>query len=249
LRPPRLARLGPVLDDLSAALDSVNDFRNTPAGLLRLTVPPPVARSIIEPVLARFLAEHPALQLEVSADGTLVDIVRERFDAGIRPGERIDRDMVALRILREMRISLVAAPAYLARHGRPAAPADLQRHDCIRMRFPSGAFQPWRFERAGKSLEVAVTGSLIANEPELALRAAVDGIGLAYTPSDYVVPLVAAGRLVPLLEDWMLRPANLFLYYPTRRHVPAPLQAFIDFLRRERLVAPASPRAATPDSH
>jgi DNA-binding transcriptional LysR family regulator len=242
-----LARLRPVLDDLSAALDSVNDFRDTPAGLLRLTVPPPAARSIVEPVLTRFLAEHPAIRLEVSVDGTLTDIVSERFDAGIRFGERIDRDMIALRILHETRPLLAAAPAYLARHGRPTQPQDLQAHNCIRTRFPSGALEAWRFEKGGKMLEVAVGGSLILNDAELLLRAAVDGVGLVYAISEFLAAPVADGRLVRLLEDWMPRPANFFLYYPTRRQVPATLQALIDFLRRERVIA-ASPRPKRGDA-
>jgi DNA-binding transcriptional LysR family regulator len=238
-----LARLRPVLADLSAALDSVNDFRNTPAGLLRLTVPPPVARWMIAPLLAPFLTAHPAIELEISSDGTLTDIVRERFDAGIRFGERIDRDMVALRILHEMRPMLVAAPAYLARRGRPTSPQELQTHNCIRTRFPSGAFAPWRFEKGGKALEVAVGGSLIVNDPELLLQAAIDGVGLAHSLPDLAAAPVADGRLVPLLEDWMPRPVTFFLYYPTRRQVPAALQAFVDFLRKERLLAPASRRS------
>ncbi len=240
-----LARLRPVLDELSAALDSINSFRDTPAGLLRLTVPPPAARSVIEPVLAGFLAEHPAVRMEVSVDGALTDIVSERFDAGIRFGERIGRDMVALRILHNTRPLVCAAPAYLARHGRPAAPADLQGHNCIRGRFPSGAIQQWRFEKAGRTVEVAVGGSLILNDADLLLRAAIDGVGLIYAVSDYVAAPLADGRLVAVLEDWMPRPANFFLYYPTRRQVPATLQAFIDFLRRRNLLAGARGRAAT----
>jgi DNA-binding transcriptional LysR family regulator len=240
-----LARLRPVLEDFTAALDSINMFRNTPAGLLRLTVPPPAVKLLIEPVVARFLAEHPAISLEVSADAALTNIVSERFDAGIRVGERIDRDMVALRILGELRFAVVAAPTYLARHGRPATPRDLQAHNCIRTRFPSGALQRWDFETAGKRLEAAVTGSLTVNDLGLQLRAAADGVGIAYTLADHVAPLIAAGRLVPLLEAWTPRPVALYLYYPTRRQIPAALQAFIDFLRKDRRIAGS---AAAPSS-
>jgi DNA-binding transcriptional LysR family regulator len=240
-----LARLRPVLGDFEAALDSINAFRDTPAGLLRLTVPPPAATLLIEPIMARFLAEHPKISLEVSADGTLRDIVRERFDAGIRIGERIDRDMVAIRIGGELRLAVVASPAYLAARPRPTRPQDLQAHNCIRIRFPSGAMNPWIFEKAGKRLEVAVEGTLIVNEEPMQRRGALDGVGIAYTLCDFVTQPVRDGRLVALLEDWMPRLSDFYLYYPSRRQVPAPLQAFIDFLRKERRIAraPVKPTA------
>jgi DNA-binding transcriptional LysR family regulator len=198
-----------------------------------------VATLLIEPLMARFLAAHPQISLEVSADGTLRDVVRERFDAGIRIGERIDRDMVALRIGGELRSTVVASPDYLARRKRPEKPQDLQEHNCIRIRFPSGAMKPWMFEKGGKAFEVAVEGNLIVNEEPMQRRAVVDGVGVAYTLSDCVAPLIREGRLVALLEDWTPRIAGLYLYYPSRRQVPAPLRAFIDFLREEGRVARA----------
>lgn len=230
-----LARLRPVLDDFAAAIDSMNAFRDTPAGLLRLTVAPP-AKLVLEPILARFLAEHPAISLEVSVDGALRNIVSERFDAGIRAGERIDRDMVALRLGAALRFLVAASPEYLKRRPSPAAPHELQAHDCIRVRFPSGAMQPWVFERAGESLEVAVSGQLILNDGDLALRAALDGVGFVYFVADYLAPLIAAGCLVPALESWMPRGTELYLYYPARRQLPAALRAFLGFLRRERRI-------------
>jgi len=229
-----LARLSPLLDDFRAALDSVNAFRSSPAGMLRLTVPPPVARLFIEPLLRRFLTAHPQITLEVSADGILRDIVRERFDAGIRIGERIDRDMIAMPVSSALCGAVVAAPSYLKVHPAPARPQDLRTHNCIRLRFPSGVFKPWTFEKAGKALEVAVEGNLIVNEEPTQRRAALDGIGVAYTLADFVAPAVREGKLVTLLADWMPRLPSLYLYYPSRRQVPAPLQAFIDFLRKER---------------
>lgn len=235
-----LARLAPILGDFAAALDSVNAFRSSPAGQLRLTVPPPAAALLIAPLMARFLAAHPQITLEVSADGTLRDIVSERFDAGIRLGERIDRDMIALPIGSAIRSTVVAAPEYLKAHGRPTRPEDLQSHNCIRLRFPSGAFKPWTFEKGGKAFEVAVSGNLIVNEEPLQRRAALDGIGIAYTLSDFAAPHVRDGHLVPLLEEWTPRIPNFFLYYPSRRQVPAPLQAFIAFLRKERKLSRAA---------
>jgi DNA-binding transcriptional LysR family regulator len=237
-----LARLTPLLGDFRAALDSVNEFRSSPAGQLRLTVPPPAAKLLIEPLLARFLTAHPKIALEVSADGTLRDIVRERFDAGIRIGARIDRDMIALPVGGELAAGVVAAPAYLKAHPAPVRPQDLQAHDCIRIRFPSGAIKPWTFAKAGKTFEVAVEGSLIVNEEPLQRRAALDGVGVAYTLCEFVEPEVRAGRLVRLLEDWTPRVPGFYLYYPSRRQIPAPLQAFIDFLRKERQIARSAKR-------
>jgi DNA-binding transcriptional LysR family regulator len=239
-----LARLTPLLSDFKATLDSVNAFRSTPAGQLRITVPPPAAKVLVEPLMARFLAAHPQITVEVSADGTLRDIVSERFDAGIRVGERIDRDMIALPVGGLLRTAVVAAPAYLAAHPKPMKPQDLQSHNCIRIRFPSGAFKPWTFEKAGKTLEVAVEGNLIVNEEPLQRRAALDGVGVAYTLWDFVERHVKEGQLVRLLEDWTPRLPGFFLYYPSRRQVPAPLEAFIEFLRKERRIA----RSAKPDA-
>jgi DNA-binding transcriptional LysR family regulator len=227
-----LARLRPLLDEFAATLDSVNEFRDKPSGLLRLTIPPPAASFVLAPIIARFLAEYPAISLDISVDSALTDIVAARFDAGIRPGERIARDMIALPIGWESTNVIVAAPSYLARHPRPAMPRDLEAHECIRFRFPSGAIVPWLFERKGKRIEVAVEGRLIVNDPELGIRAALDGAGLLHTPIDYVAPHIASRRLVPLLEEWQFRLPGLFLYYPSRRQIPAPLRAFIAFLRK-----------------
>ena len=226
-----LARLRPLLDDFGAALDSINAFRDRPAGLLRLTVPPPVATLMLAPLVARFLAQYPEISLEISADAALTDIVASRFDAGIRPGERVERDMIAVRIGGEVRSIVVAAPDYLARHPRPTTPRDLEVHDCIMFRLPSGAVFSWPFEKKGQRLEAAVSGRLTVNDQDVAVRAALDGVGVLYTALAYVAPLIEAGRLVPLLEDWQTRSPALYLYYPSRRQVPAPLQAFIQFLR------------------
>src|SRR4029077_2449539 len=231
-REPLLARLRPLLSDFDSVLDSINAFRDKPAGLLRLTVPPPAASLLLAPLLSRFLAQYPAIDLEISVDAALTDIVAGRFDAGIRPGERGERDMIAVRIGEEMRGVLVAAPDYLARHPRPTSPRDLETHSCIRFRFPSGMIAPWQFEKKGKQGEVAVEGRLTVNDEELAIRAAVDGVGVLYTALGYAGPEIKAGRRVPLREDWRPRSAAIFLYYPSRRQMPLPLQAFLEFLRR-----------------
>jgi DNA-binding transcriptional LysR family regulator len=226
-----LAQIRPLLNDFDAILSSINAFRDKPAGLLRLTVPPPVASFMLAPLLSRFLRQYPAIDLEVSVDGALVDIVAGRFDAGMRAGDLVERDMIALRIGEEVRGVVVAAPEYLARHERPVTPRDLAAHNCIRIRFPSGVVVPWQFEKNGKQVEVAVDGRLTVNDPELAVRAARDGVGLLYTAVGYALPEIKMGQLVPLLEDWQAPAVAIFLYYPGRRQVPVPLQAFIEFLR------------------
>jgi DNA-binding transcriptional LysR family regulator len=226
-----LARMRPLLDDFDAALDSINAFRDKPAGLLRITVAPPVANFMLAPLLSRFLAQYPAIDLEISVDAALTDIVVGRFDAGIRAGERVERDMIAVRIGEEIQGVVVAAPDYLARHPRPTTPRELAMHSCIHFRFPSGVIVPWLFEKKGKQAEVAVEGRLTVNDPELAIKAALDGVGVLYTALGYAAPDIRAGRLVSLLEDWRTRSTAIFLYYPSRRQVPVPLQTFIDFLR------------------
>jgi DNA-binding transcriptional LysR family regulator len=239
-----LQRLRPVIEDYQAALESINDFRDKPAGALRLTVAPPAAEFVLGPVIARFLAHYPQIELEIAVDGGLTDIVAGRFDAGIRRGERLERDMIAVRVSGELRTVIVAAPDYLARHQCPQTPQDLQAHECIRLRLPSGAVLPWRLASDGQTLDVAVAGSLTVNDMALGMRAALDGVGLLQTLADYVAPIAGDGRLVPVLEDWAPAPeSGFFLYYPGRRHVRAPLRALIDFLRESGRSA-ASDRAA-----
>jgi DNA-binding transcriptional LysR family regulator len=221
-----------VLDDYDAALESVNAFRDRPCGLLRLTLLPPAAEFLIAPMLARFLAAYPDIRVEILAEPALTDIVSERFDAGIRLGQRVERDMVAVRVSEDIRVLVVASPDYLARAGTPQRPQDLRAHNCIRFRFPSNVL-PWRFEKKGKRVEVAVEGSAIVNDPYLGTRLAADGGGIFYTLESYVTPLIAEGRLVPVLEAWMPPPDAYYLYYTSRRQNPAALQVLIDFFKTE----------------
>ena len=227
-----LERLGPVLDDYQAALESLNDFRSRPAGALRLTVAPPAADFVLAPLVARFLSQYPEITLDVSIDRTFVDIVQARFDAGIRPGERVARDMIALRISGDMPFVSAASPAYLERRGTPKTPDELTRHACIRFRLPNGALVPWRLGRKGRMLEVQVDGPLIATEPGIGVRAAVDGAGLIQLPKAYVAGDVAAGRLVAVLDPFeQPKVDGFFLYYSSRRQMRPPLKALVDFLR------------------
>jgi len=224
----------PVLDRIERAIDAVNSFREKPLGTLRLSAPRAAALGLIAPLLPQFLAKFPEIKLEMSVDDGNSDIVSDRFDAGVRIGERIAKDMVAVRLLDPFRVMAVASPAYLARHPRPSAPADLQTHDCVRLRWDwDSSIQSWVFENDGRRVEVAVNGSLILNDMHLVLNAVLDGIGIGYIFEPLIPTHVADGRLVPLLGDWCGHISGVFLYYPSRRQMPGPLRAFIDFMRTQ----------------
>jgi DNA-binding transcriptional LysR family regulator len=242
-----LAHVRPSLVQLSAAFTELADYQQGPSGLLRIAVQPPVATSLIEPILARFLREYPGIQLDIAVIKMPADIIADGFDAGIRLGEQIERDMVAIRVMGEARFLVVASPDYLAHHPRPTTPRDLRHHDCIRNRLPNGAIFGWDFEKNGRALHAAVEGRLIVNDIELSIRVVREGLGLAYLLHDYIAADLRAGRLVALLEDWSPRLSGFFLYHSSRRQVTAPLQAFITFLKAEaarRGVAPATPPSA-----
>jgi|HubBroStandDraft_6_1064221.scaffolds.fasta_scaffold48059_3 DNA-binding transcriptional LysR family regulator len=224
----------PVLDGIDKAIEGVNSFRDKPIGTLRLSMPRAAAVIAVGPLLRRFLAAFPEIELEVTVDDTHSDIVAGRFDAGIRVGERIDKDMIAVRLLDEFRVMAVASPTYLALHPAPLTPEDLHAHNCVRLRWSwDGSIQPWVFENAGRRLEVSVRGSLILNDMHLVLNAVLDGIGVGYLSETIISMPVADGQLVPLLGDWWGHFSGVYLYYPSRRQVPSPLRAFIDFMRTQ----------------
>src|SRR5580658_847257 len=226
-----LAQLRPLLDGFDAAVESVNDFREKPAGHLRLTMPPPVARFVLGPVMGRFLEQFPEIVIEATVESVLTDIVAGRYDAGIRRGNLLARDMIAVRVTDDMHYRVVASPAYLARHGRPRTPADLQAHNCIRYRLPAGGFIPWVFVVDGKEVEFDVSGSVVViNDPDLVIGAVLEGVGVAYLYEEYVASLIAEGRLVSLLEKSALPTTDgFFLFYPSRRQNSAALSALIEF--------------------
>ncbi len=226
-----LARLQPVLRDLGQALDEIDSFRQFPGGTLRVNATEAAARLLLKTVVPIFLARHPAMSLDLVTEGRLVDIVAEGFDAGVRLGEAVPRDMVAVRFGGPVRFLAVASAAYLAGRPPPRTPDDLRHHACIRFRLPSGKPFRWEFEKHGQELAVDVPGSLTLDHVELMTEAAVAGLGIAYVPSRSARPHVEAGSLVCLLEDWCPSIAGLFLYYPGHRHVPPGLRAFIDVLR------------------
>lgn len=233
-----LAHLQPLLADFAAAIDDIGTFRDKPAGRLRLTVPPPAARWVLAPLIANFVRQYPEIEIEVSVDAALVDIVAERFDAGIRAGERVARDMIGFPLTGDLRLLVFAAPAYLARRPAPATPHDLEGHDCIRIHVGGGRLLPWTFERKGRRLEVAVEGTLVTNDLDFMIQAALQGTGLMQLPADQVAPHLETGRLVPVLEDWAPRVGGFYFYHSSRRQVPPALRALVDFLRANR------PRAA-----
>jgi DNA-binding transcriptional LysR family regulator len=230
-----LSQMRPLLDSFDAALESVNAFRDRPSGHLRISVPPPVAKFTLAPVLARFLAQFPEIMIEITVDSRISDIVADHFDAGFRRGNWIAKDMIAVRVAGDARWHVVASPDYLARRGKPLKPADLHNHNCIRFRLANGEFVPWEFVVDGKVIEVQVEGSLVVvNDPDVLLTAALEGIGIAYIMEEYVRPLISEGRLVSVLDDFAQPPADgFFLFYPSRRQNSAALRVFIEFLRNE----------------
>ncbi len=226
-----LQRVGPALDELSAAIEGARASAAVPSGSLRLNVPRIANDLIIAPMLGRFLSRYPEITLEIASFDGLIDIVAEGFDAGIRRDRRLSPGMVALPIGPAHRFAVVVAPSYFARGAVPLVPADLDGHRCIGRRYPSGSLYAWEFERDGEDIELDVTGPLVVDDTALMIRAALEGVGLAFVFEELVADHVAAGALVRVLEPWCPRKPQFHLYYRGRRQVPAPLRAFIDALR------------------
>ncbi len=234
----RLAeRLRPAVNQISTALEELGEEQSRPFGRLRLYATHSAAAAVIVPVWARFLAAYPDVHLELHLDEASTDIVARGFDAGIGPRDRAAADMIAVRVTGPMKLAVVAAPAYFARKRPPRTPEDLARHDCVEYRRAAdGGTIEWPFERGGKSLRISVEGPLTVNDPELALRAAVDGLGIAYTIESLAAPFLRSGQLARTLEEWSVSLEGLYIYYPGHRQVPAALRCLIDMIR-------AAPRA------
>jgi DNA-binding transcriptional LysR family regulator len=230
-----LERLEPALNEVHAALDVVNSFRDRPAGTLRLNVPVSAVRLALPAIVPAFLAAYPEIRLEIVAEDNYVDIVAAGFDAGIRYDERLEQDMIAVPIgPRIQRFATAASPAYLDRHGRPEHPRDLLSHACLRGRSTNGAITPWEFERDGEMIRVEPSGPLVVQigaGVDLAVDAAIAGIGIMFLFEDWLRPHFDSGALEPILEPWWQSFSGPFLYYPGRRHLPAPLRAFVDFIK------------------
>lgn len=227
-----MARLGPALTDIGTALEEIARDQDRVTGSLRINASRLGATTILGPVLASFCCAYPDVTLEILVDERLSDIVADRCDAGLRLGEMLQQDMVAVRVSQDVRWAVGGAPAYWATRPMPMVPQDLAEHVCIRRRLRgSGALYRWEFEKDGKELKLDLGGPLILDDAETMVRAAVDGLGLVYTGLDYLAPFFADGRLVQVLEDWCPPWPGFFLYYPSRRQTSRALRALIAMLR------------------
>lgn len=226
-----LERLTPALGEIAGALDQVASERDSPAGTLRLNVPTIVARVILPPLVGRFMKAHPAITLEVTAEDGFIDVLAAGFDAGVRYEERVEKDMIAIPLgPRVQRYITAAAPDYLARRGEPQHPRDLLEHATVRHRFQNGVMLPWEFGEGDATIIIAPPSTVLANTIELEISAAVDGLGVIRTFEEFLKPEIEAGRLITVLDAWETSFPGPFLYYAGRRHLPAPLRAFVDFL-------------------
>jgi DNA-binding transcriptional LysR family regulator len=229
-----LARLGPALEAIASAVEDLGRLLDRPSGHVRITTSHSAARMVVAPILARFTRDYPEIVLEIVIDPGLTNIVAQRFDAGIRLGESLDKDVVAVPVSGPQRMAVVGSPQYFASHPPPATPHDLRTHRCINFRLPSpapGTLYKWEFEKAHHSIEVAVEGPLIFDDEGMVVDAALAGVGLGYVIEEQVASLLQGGELVRVLEDWCPSFPGFFLYYPGRRQVSPALTAFIDAVR------------------
>lgn len=225
------SRIAPAFRDIDDALEDLNHFRAKPSGTLRINSGRAPTQMVLLPIVARYLQAYPEVNVEVVDNDALIDVVSSGFDAGVRFGERIEADMIAIPIGPPMRSVVVGTPAFFKQHPRPQHPRDLTGIPCIRHRFPSGTLYRWEFDRAGVKLETQVNGPLTLGDVGLMIDAALNNIGLAYVFEHMVAEHLAAGRLLQVLDDWCPHYPGLYLYYPSRRQVPAALKAFIELVQ------------------
>lgn len=210
--------IAPRFDEINSELALLSKFRDRPAGKLRITVGEHAAIAVLQPVLARLLPDHPDLSIEIIVDYGLTDIIAEGFDAGVRLGEQVAKDMIAMRIGPDMRMAVIGSPAYFSHYPKPVIPADLMAHNCITLRMPThGGLFMWEFEKNGQALNVRIEGQLVFNNIAMRLESVLQGLGLAYMPEDVVRPYIEQGRLIRVLEDWCEPYSGYHLYYPSRR--------------------------------
>ena len=226
-----IVRLRPALTDVQDAVDELSGLRDKPAGRVRLLIPRLAGTTVLGPKLAKFTRDYPDVVLDITADDSRMDIVAGGFDAGIHFGEYIQKDMIAVRVSKDHRAAIVGAPAYFKSHTKPKTPHDLLKHRCINFRHGTAGVYRWEFDKGKKSLSVAVSGPLIVDDVETVVRAAIDGIGLAFVSDERVMPQLESGELIRVLEDWCQPFPGFFLYYPSRRQQPAALSALINTLR------------------
>jgi DNA-binding transcriptional LysR family regulator len=229
-----VARLKPALDGIDDAFESLGALRGRPAGLLRLTMLRTGYADVLKPKLARFLAAYPDIRIDISLDEALVDVVAEGFDAGLRLGMSLDREMIGVRVSADQQVVVVGAPSYFARRGKPSHPSELHAHDCINLRNTKGTVVRWGFRERGSDLEIAVDGQVVTNDGAVLVDAAVEGLGLAYVFDSMVGQLVSQRRLVRVLEEYCPKIPGYFLYYPSRVNLAPKLKALVDFLRSDQ---------------
>jgi DNA-binding transcriptional LysR family regulator len=227
-----LRTIGPHFDEIRTELEALSELRDKPAGTIRIVAGDHPAETVLWPALERLLPSYPDVHVEICIDNAFTDIVAERFDAGVRLGEAVAKDMIAVRIGPELRWLAVAAPAYFDKRPRPDTPHQLAEHECINQRLPSlGGYYAWEFEKDGRELKVRVDGQLAFNRIDLIREAALAGFGIAFLPADYVEPHIAEGRLVPVLEDWSAPWPGYHLYYPSRRQQSPAFALLVEALR------------------
>ncbi|MGE0970999.1 LysR family transcriptional regulator [Klebsiella sp. WOUb02] len=227
------SRIAPAFRDVDDALDDLNVFRDTPSGLLRINAAHSSSKMVLLPIVTRFLSAYPGVSVEIVVSNALIDMVTAGFDAGVRLGESLAQDMIAVPLTPAMRTAYVASPDFFRRYPIPTMPEQLRELPCIRLRFESGRFYHWEFESKGVKKSIDVPGRLIVSEQGLAIPAALDGAGIAFTFEPQVTELIAEGKLVRILDDWCPTYPGYFLYYSGRRQLPSTLRAFIDFIRSE----------------
>ncbi|HLG83617.1 MAG TPA: LysR family transcriptional regulator [Bradyrhizobium sp.] len=230
-----LRSVGPRFDEIDAELSALTALRDKPAGTIRITTGEHAAQAILWPALAKLLPRYPDIKVELIVDYGFTDIVAERYDAGVRIGEQVAKDMIAVRIGPDFRMVVVGAPAYLEKRGRPKTPPDLTAHNCINIRLPTrGGTYVWEFEKRGRPLKVRVDGQLVFNSIRLRMEAVLSGLGLAYLPEDQVARELASGKLIQVLDDWCAPFPGYHLYYPSRRQVAPAFALLVDALRYRR---------------
>ena len=230
-----IARISPALHEVDEALEELGELRGRPSGRLRITMLRTGYADVVRPILGRFLAEYPDVRVDLSLDETLSNVVTEGFDAGLRLGHTLERDMIAVRVSADQRLVVVGSPSYFAARGKPSHPRDLHAHDCIALRKPTrGTVDRWHFLDDGKELEIAVGGRIVTNDGAVLVDAALDGLGLAYVFENMVARHVAEKRLVRVLDEYCPQFPGYFLYYPSRVNIAPKLKALVEFLKRRQ---------------
>lgn len=226
-----LERLGPALHDIRIAIDDLNQLRERPSGSVRINAPGPAADHVLCPLAFEFMKIYPDVDVEIVSDAAIIDIVEQGFDAGVRFGNQLAQDMIAMPLGPTLRYAIVASPDYLRERGRPDSPSDLLQHDCIRRRFPGGTMETWTFEKAGDEVEITPQGRLTLSSAHHELQAAIAGAGIAHLFEEYVHADLEQGRVIELLSDWKKKLPSWYLYYPSRRHTSAAMRAFLKYIR------------------